>query len=117
MVGKPLGVKYSGPHTWDESGDRDWHFLGAAAAAPEGLERGWFASNASQAEKDSPEHAICASRFSKTGLCFPLSWALRYKSVSAVNVTDRYAATAPPADINLTATQALRISFLNWLKR
>jgi hypothetical protein len=94
IAGTPLWNNNSGNHTWVEIWDGDWHFTGAAEQSPEGLDRGWFVGNASQAVKDDRDHAIYASSFKKTGLNFPLSWARRVDYVSAVNVTDRYAAKA-----------------------
>ena len=98
VVGTPLWFNKSGNHTWVEIWDGDWHFAGAAEADPNGLDRGWFVHNASQAVKDPPEHSIYASSFRKTGLSFPLSWARGADYVPGVNVTDRYAAKAKPAD-------------------
>ena len=110
VVGTPLWVNKSGNHTWVEIWDGDWHFAGAAEADPNGLDRGWFGHNASQAVKDIPEHSIYASSFRKTGLSFPLSWARRIDYVPAVNVTERYAAKAKPAD---TAKVRLNIKVLD----
>jgi pimeloyl-ACP methyl ester carboxylesterase len=103
IVGTPLWMNNSGNHTWVEIWDGDWHFTGAAEADPKGLDRGWFIQNASQAVKDAPEHAIYASSFKKTNLSFPLSWARRVDYVSAVNVTERYAASqkSPPTKVRL----------------
>jgi hypothetical protein len=98
VAGTPLWSNNSGNHTWVEIWDGDWHFTGAAEQSPEGLDRGWFVGNASQAVKDDPSHAIYASSFKKTGLPFPLSWARRADYVSAVNVTDRYTAKAKPVE-------------------
>ena len=98
VVGTPLWSNKSGNHTWVEIWDGDWHFAGAAEADPNGLDRGWFVHNASQALPDVPAHAIYASSFKKTGLSFPLPWARQIDYVSAVNVTERYAARAKPAD-------------------
>ncbi len=98
VVGTPLWVNKSGNHTWVEIWDGDWHFAGAAEADAKGLDRGWFVHNASQAVKEIREHAIYASSFGKTGLSFPLEWAPRIDYVNAVNVTERYAAKAQPAD-------------------
>ena len=98
VVGTPLWVNKSGNHTWVEIWDGAWHFTGAAEADPNGLDRGWFGGNASQAVKEISEHSIYASSFRKTGLSFPLSWARTIDYVSAVNVTERYAAKAKPAD-------------------
>jgi pimeloyl-ACP methyl ester carboxylesterase len=98
VVGTPLWLNKSGNHTWVEIWDGDWYFTGAAEADAKGLNRGWFVGNASQAVKGVPEHAIYATSFKKTGLTFPLSWSRSASYVSAVNVTDRYAAKVKPAD-------------------
>lgn len=98
IVGTPLWINKSGNHTWVEIWDGDWYFTGAAEADAKGLNRGWFVNNASQAVKDIPEHAIYASSFKKTGLSFRLSWSPKVEYVSAVNVTERYAAKEKPAD-------------------
>lgn len=98
VVGTPLWSNNSGNHTWVEIWDGDWHFTGAAEQDPNGLDRGWFVGNASQAVKDDRRHAIYASSFKKTDLSFPLTWAWRADYVSAVNVTDRYAARAKPPE-------------------
>jgi hypothetical protein len=58
VVGTPLWFNKSGNHTWVEIWDGDWHYTGAAEQDPNGLDRGWFGHNASQAVKDPPEHGI-----------------------------------------------------------
>ncbi len=98
IVGTPLWSNRSGNHTWVEIWDGDWHFTGAAEPDPQGLDRGWFVGNASQAVKEDRACAIYASSFQKTGLTFPLPWARRVDYVSAVNVTDRYTARATPSE-------------------
>ena len=98
VVGTPLWSNNTGNHTWVEIWDGDWHFLGAAEPDPKGLDRGWFVGNASKAVKGDPEHAIYATTFEKSGLTFPLSWARSVDYVSAINVTDRYAAKTKPAE-------------------
>lgn len=98
VVGTPLWTNNTGNHTWVEIWDGDWHYVGAAEPDPAGLDHGWFAGNASQAQRDVPEHAIYASSFAQTGVAFPLVWAPENKTVPAVNVTDRYAAKTPVAD-------------------
>ncbi len=100
VVGTPLWTNLSGNHTWVEIWDGAWHFMGAAEADPAGLDRGWFAHNASQAVPGRPEHAIYASSFRRTGLPFPLSWAKEVDYVPAIDVTERYAAKAAPAPKN-----------------
>jgi hypothetical protein len=97
IVATPRWSNNSGNHTWVEIWDGDWHFTGAAEQDPKGLDRGWFAGNASKAVKEDPDHAIYATSFQKTGLSFPLPWAGKVDYVSAVNVTERYAAKAQPA--------------------
>jgi pimeloyl-ACP methyl ester carboxylesterase len=96
VVGIPMWSNMRGNHTWVEIWDGDWHFAGAAEPDAAGLDRGWFVHDASQAQRDVPRHAIYASSFRRTGLAFPLVWETGDKSVSAVNVTDRYTAKAPP---------------------
>src|SRR6185369_10148402 len=102
VVGTPMWASLRGNHTWVEIWDGQWHFTGAAEQDPNGLDRGWFVHDASQAIKDNPRHAIYASSFKKTGLTFPLVWARRVDYVSAVNVTDNYAPKSKPADISKT---------------
>jgi pimeloyl-ACP methyl ester carboxylesterase len=98
IAGTPLWANNRGNHTWVEVWDGDWHFTGAAEQDPAGLDRGWFVHDASQATKDSREHAIYASSFRKTGVTFPMVWAPRIDYVSAVNVTDRYTPRSKPAE-------------------
>jgi predicted esterase len=66
------------------------------------LDRGWFIHDAAEAQARVPEHAIYATSFRHTGVSFPLVWASEDRSVSAVNVTDRYVAKASPAAANRT---------------
>lgn len=94
VVGTPLWANKSGNHTWIEIWDKDWHFTGACEPDPNGLDRGWFVGNASQAKKDDPQHAIYAASFAKGATHFPLVWARRNTEVSGENVTDRYAKPA-----------------------
>jgi transglutaminase-like putative cysteine protease len=93
VVGTPMWSNMRGNHTWVEVWDGDWHFVGAAEPDKAGLDRGWFTHEASEAQADVPRHAIYATSFRPTELAFPMVWARRDKSVSAVNVTERYAAT------------------------
>src|SRR5207247_2709151 len=85
-----------GNHTWVEIWDGEWHFAGAAEPDAAGLDHGWFVHDATTAKRDVPEHAIYATSFRRTGISFPLVWLPGDKSVSAVNVTDRYTAKAAP---------------------
>ena len=91
LVGTPLWSNKRGNHTWVEIWDGDWHFTGACEADPKGLDRGWFVGEASQAKRDSFEHAIYAASFKRGPVHFPLVWAMNNKEVPAENVTDRYA--------------------------
>jgi transglutaminase-like putative cysteine protease/predicted esterase len=95
LAGTPLWADGRGNHTWVEVWDHGWHFTGAAEPDPKGLDHTWFEQAAAQARKDSPEHAIYAVSFRRTGLTFPLVWARERKDVSAENVTDRYARARP----------------------
>jgi hypothetical protein len=97
LVGTPLWANKRGNHTWVEVWDKDWHFVGAAEPDAKGLDHAWFVHDASQAKKDSRQHAIYAASFQKTSVTFPLVWAPGRKDIFAENVTDRYA-KAKPAD-------------------
>jgi transglutaminase-like putative cysteine protease/predicted esterase len=97
VAGTPLWANKTGNHTWVEVWDKRWHFTGAAEHDPNGLDRGWFAHNASQAKKDVAEHAIYAASFQRTKVVFPLVWNPRCKDVFAENVTERYTVKAAPA--------------------
>lgn len=94
VVGTPMWANGRGNHTWVEIWDGDWKFLGAAEPDEQGLNHGWFTGDAAQAKEDVPENAIYATSFKKTGTNFPMVWARDDTSVSAVNVTSRYAAKA-----------------------
>ena len=90
VAGTPMWSNLRGNHTWVEVWDGDWHFAGAAEPDAAGLDHGWFVHDASVAKRDVPEHAIYATSFRHTETSFPLVWLPGDKSVSAVNVTDRY---------------------------
>lgn len=111
LVGTPLWADKRGNHTWVEVWDKGWHFTGACEADPQGLDRGWFVGAAAQAKKDVPEHAIYAASFKKTGLHFPLVWAMKNRDVPAENVTDRYA--RPPAKADTFRLQVKVIDAAN----
>ena len=96
VVGTPMWANLRGNHTWVEVWDGDWHFVGAAEPDANGLDRGWFAGDASKAVADVPRHAIYASSFKKTGLSFPLVWDRGLDWVAAVNVTSRYVRAEAP---------------------
>ena len=98
VAGTPMWTNMRGNHTWVEVWDRDWHFMGAAEPDAAGLDHGWFVADASKAQRDVPQHAIYATSFRHTDVFFPLVWLPGDKSVSAVNVTDRYAKPKAPLD-------------------
>ena len=113
VAGTALWVNKSGNHTWVEIWDGDWHFTGAAEPNPEGLDRGWFNGNASQAIAAEPVYAIWANRWTPSKEFFPLVWNIADHSVPAVNVTDRYTGGAknkvPAAAHSAAATIHLRV--------
>ncbi|RYD38366.1 MAG: polyhydroxyalkanoate depolymerase, partial [Verrucomicrobiaceae bacterium] len=97
IAGTPMWTNLRGNHTWVEIWDKKWHFTGACEPDEKGLDRGWFAGDASKALANVPEHAIYASSFKKTGTSFPLIWDETLDWVNAVNVTDRYTGGDKPA--------------------
>lgn len=94
-AGTPMWTNKRGNHTWVEFWDGDWHFVGADEYDPAGADRGWFTGAASKALENDPVHAIYATSWKATGLTFPMAWSPKDGSVSAVNVTSRYADPAP----------------------
>jgi poly(3-hydroxybutyrate) depolymerase len=90
VVGTPLWVEGGGNHTWVEIWDGKWHAIGASES--KALDKTWFAKRATKQIADNPIHAIYAVSFKRTDIHFPLVWAMRDKSVRAINVTKRYRA-------------------------
>ena len=90
LVGIPSWKNKRGNHTWVEIWDEQWHFTGAAEPSKEGLNHTWFQSDAALADESSKMHSIYAVSFAKRDVRFPMVWSAE-KSVSAVNVTARYA--------------------------
>lgn len=90
FVGTPLWSDNSGNHSWIEVWDDGWHFTGAAEPSGDQLDQAWFIGRAATAQRDDPRHAIYAVSFQKTPIHFPLVWDRSIRSISAVNVTDRY---------------------------
>lgn len=89
----------NGNHSWVEIHDGErWRFTGAAEYDAGGLDRGWFTGPASLAIEGHELHAIWASSWKKTGERFPLAWNMADRTVPGVDVTPRYARTAP-ADV------------------
>jgi len=105
VAGTPQWANNSGNHTWVEVWDGGWHYIGAAEPDPKGLDHAWFTQNASEATVNSPDHAIYASSFQKTGVSFPMVWSPDVHTVSAENVTDRYAAVEQPPAADMTRLQ------------
>ncbi|MBN2162037.1 MAG: hypothetical protein JXR25_11535 [Pontiellaceae bacterium] len=99
IAGTPLWTNMRGNHTWVEFWDGDWHFIGADEYDAAGVDRGWFAGDASKALADNPRHAIYATSWKKTEGHFPMVWAPEDTSVAGINVTSRYAAPAPAKDL------------------
>lgn len=96
FVGTPLWTNKSGNHSWVEIWDNGWHFTGACEPTGNELDKGWFKGRAATAQADHPLHAIYAVSYRKTPAAFPMVWAPANKTVSAVNVTDRYASNKKP---------------------
>ena len=96
FVGTPLWTNKSGNHSWVEIWDDGWHFTGACEPTGNELDNGWFKGRAATAQTDHPLHAIYAVSYKKTPARFPMVWAPTNESVSAVNVTDRYANNKQP---------------------
>lgn len=96
VVGIPRWTTKRGNHTWVEVwSDNAWHFTGAAEYNAKGLNRAWFARDASLADKDSRRSSIYAVSFRQTDTTFPMVWTRDQENVVyAVNVTDRYTSKA-----------------------
>lgn len=97
LAGTPLWVNKRGNHTWVEIWDgQSWKFTGACEYDANGLNRGWFAGIASQADSTNPIHRIYATSFKKTDIHFPMVWKRRSTDVPAVDVTWRYIGAPKP---------------------
>ena len=94
IAGTALWSNKRGNHTWIELYDGKWFFTGADEYNKKGLNKAWFTGDASKAIASDWKHAIWASSWKKSGNHFPMVWALKDKSVAAVNVTARYAKPA-----------------------
>ena len=80
-----------GNHTWPEVWvEGRWQFTGADEYDAKGLNRGWFVADAARATAGDVKHGVWASSWSRGDTTFPLAWAPRDRSVSAVEVTGRY---------------------------
>lgn len=98
-VGTPMWANERGNHTWVEIWDGGWHFTGADEFDANGLNRGWFVGDASQAKADNPRYAIYATSWKRDGTPFPMVWSRQRDTVAAVNVTSRYAKAPEAADL------------------
>ena len=94
-----------GNHTWVEIHDgTGWRFLGADEYDANGLDRGWFAGDASKAKPGDATFGVWASSWAPAGGVFPMVWAPGDRTVHGVDVTAHY---RPEEDTRATA-QALR---------
>lgn len=100
-AGTPMWWNKSGNHTWVEIWDMGWHFTGADEYDAKGLNRGWFIGHASKARAKDPMQAIYATSWKRDGGIFPLAWSPNSTSVGGVNVTERYAMKAAPAEATI----------------
>ncbi len=94
-----------GNHTWVEVHDGErWRFTGADEYDANGLDRGWFAGDASKARAGDPVFGVWASSFAPADGTFPMVWAPEDRSVHGDEVTATYAPEAKSA----TAVAAVR---------
>lgn len=99
IAGTPSWTTKRGNHTWVEILDKgEWKYTGADEYDAKGLNRGWFAGDAAQADGSRWEHSIWASSWQATGAHWPLVWDLESRSVHGVNVTKRYVPVAAAYD-------------------
>lgn len=97
-VGIPMWPDRSGNHTWVEIHDGTrWRYTGADEYTAKGLDHTWFSGRAAQARADQARHAIYATSWREQDTHFPLPWASTRKTVSAINVTERYTGPAATA--------------------
>lgn len=92
IAGTPSWTTKRGNHNWVEVWcleDRQWHFTEYYPDA-KGLDHGWLLADAAQGDTSDWLTAIYASSWKKTRVFFPLVWDLSNRSVSAINVTERY---------------------------
>lgn len=91
IAGTALWTNKRGNHTWVEIWDGgEWFYTGADEYDAKGLNRGWFAGDASKAIEGNWQHAIWATSWKKTGEFFPMVWDQKNREVPGVNVTSRY---------------------------
>lgn len=94
-----------GNHTWVEIHDgTGWRFTGADEYDAQGLDRGWFAGDASKAKPGDSTFGVWATSWAPAGGAFPMVWASKDRTVPGVDVSARY---LPEVDVDAGA-QALR---------
>ena len=117
VVGIPRWTDNSGNHTWVEVWDRQWNYIGACE--PAGLNRAWFAGNASRADESDPKHSIYAASWKTKDTHFPLVWARENKEVPADDVTRFYTrrrkvtlrvTDQPAGDVATAAEMTIRLN-------
>ncbi len=93
IAGVPQWAQKDGNHTWVEIWDGDWFFTGADEYDKQGMNRGWFNSDAAITVRSTNRlNQIYATSWRRTGDHFPLAWDFDSHDVPAVNVSTRYAA-------------------------
>ncbi|MHC4263127.1 MAG: transglutaminase domain-containing protein [Planctomycetota bacterium] len=96
-----------GNHTWVEIHDGErWRFTGADEYDSKGLDRGWFAGDASRATPGDPIFGVWASSWEPVDGHFTLVWARDDRSVDGVDVTARYLPDAPEPEASEPAADA-----------
>jgi len=88
LVGVPRWTGKRGNHTWVETWDGQWKFLGAAENTP--FNKTWFVGNAAGADASKIMNRIYAVSYKRTGTYFPLVWDRKARYVHAIDVTGFY---------------------------
>lgn len=92
VAGIPAWTTKRGNHNWVEvwtPSDKKWHFTEYYLDS-KGMDHGWFLSDAAKANPASFVHSIYASSWKKTDIHVPMVWDMKDKSVSGINVSQRY---------------------------
>ena len=81
---------HAGNHTWVEVWAGEWHHVGGGEDTE--LDKAWFTgkTRGDGVDRRVWQHRIYASSFRKTGLSFPLLWAMESSWVPALDVTESY---------------------------
>ena len=97
FVGVPLWTDGSGNHSWVEIWDGErWRFTGAAEPTGDRLDEAWFTERARTAVAGDPRHGIYAVSWGDSPLAFPMSFDGKPSPSRAIDVTERYLASATP---------------------